>query len=121
MLLATTLFSFKVLTVPAILWLLMLIGQFVHVAMKVRDMTTDANFAAYVTSKRNQFVFFTSLMQSIGLLLAGWYGYAEALIKYPKLDLDIYVGGVALAIGYMGSSLWSNLMSKVKSKTKSDT
>lgn len=114
------LFTFDILTVPAILWLLMLIGQIVHIGFKIQEQTTEANFAKYITSGRNQFVFFVSLVQSVGLLIAGWYGYDEAQRKYPNMDLDIYVGGVALAIGYMGSSLWTNIMSRVKSKAQID-
>ncbi len=115
---SSLLFTFDILTVPAILWLLMLIGQVVHVGFKIQEQTTEANFSKYVTSGRNQFVLFLSFVQSCGLLIAGWYGYDEAQTKYPNMDLDIYVGGAALVIGYMGSSLWTNLMSRAQKKTE---
>jgi len=112
-------FTIKILSVPAILWLLMLIGQIVHIGFKIQEQTTAANFAKYITSGRNQLIFFVSFAQSVGLLLAGWQAYNAANIKNPDTDLEMYVGGAALAIGYMGSSLWTNIMSKFKSKVDS--
>ena len=110
------LFTFDILTVPSIYWLLVMLGMIVHVCMKLLQETTEATFAKYVTSGRNQIMFFLSFVQSSGMLIAGWMAYAEAKVKYPGLDLEIWIGMIALGIGFLGNSLWTNIMNSLAAR-----
>jgi hypothetical protein len=92
--------EFILFKVPALHWALMLIGFAVHVLMKLQThLQLNQDIKAYFSSMA-VVTMLTSLLMSIGLLIAGHY-------QFPNSEL---LGFISLGAGYMNNSLWTNVM-----------
>lgn len=86
--------------VPALHWSLMLIGFAVHVLMKLQTHLQSNQDIKQYFSSLTVITMLTSLLMSVGLLIAGHY-------QFPNSEL---LGFISLGAGYMNNSLWTNVM-----------
>lgn len=90
----------EIFQVPATHWALMLIGFAVHVLMKLQThLQTNKDIKIYFSSM-TVVTMLSSLLMSVGLLIAGHY-------QFPNSEL---LGFISLGAGYMNNSLWTNVM-----------
>ena len=98
--------------IPVNLWIIMILSQFIHILMKVElDAKTNKEaWREYLTSPSKYISVILSLLQSITLLIIGYYGYEKYEVKHPELDMSFYLVVGAALVGFSSSSLWSNVM-----------
>jgi len=98
--------------IPVNLWIIMILSQFIHILMKVElDAKTNKEaWREYLTSPSKYISVILSLLQSVTLLIIGYYGYEKYEVKHPELDMSFYLVVGAALVGFSSSSLWSNVM-----------
>tara|TARA_R110000868_G_scaffold360225_1_gene622263 strand:+ start:4878 stop:5183 length:306 start_codon:yes stop_codon:yes gene_type:complete len=96
----------------------MIVSHLTHVYFKIaaERVKAPAAFSRYISDKWNQIGFFISFAQSWILTLVGWDAYLKAVNKYPSINLELYVAIAVAFIGFGGSSLWTNIMSKIQAR-----
>jgi hypothetical protein len=90
----------EIFQVPTTHWALMIIGFAVHVLMKLQTyLQSNQDIKTYFSSM-TVVTMTSSLLMSVGLLIAGHY-------QFPNSEL---LGFISLGAGYMNNSLWTNVM-----------
>lgn len=114
------LYSYLILGIPAMYWLLMIASHLLHVYLKIETdvQTNKVAFNAYIRDRWKVTSLVVAFVQSAILLVIGWDAYVKYAEKHPDIDLSLYIGVAVAFIGYGGSSLWNNLMAFMESKVK---
>jgi hypothetical protein len=99
-----------ILSVPSMLWVLMLIGFMAHVLMKMMKHVGKGHKVMGFFNPKTNLSMVASLLMSSGLVIAG-------VITYP--DNNLLAFG-ALGAGYLNNSLWTNIMGIVASRVKKE-
>lgn len=114
----STLYSFNILGIPAMYWLIMTVSHAVHVYLKVEEdaKTNKEAWAAYRSNPWKISGFVVAFLQSSILLVAGWDAYYNYTLKHPDIDLTKYIAIAVAFIGVGGGSLWNNIMSIIQKR-----
>lgn len=103
---------------PLIYWIILILSHVIHIWFKVLEETKadEENFRTWRKNPFNIGGIAISFLCSITMLLIGWQSFNVAIVKFPTLNLDIWVGVAVAFVGFGGSSLFLTLMRRFKDK-----